>query len=300
MGTILSRTYVRVKSRLQNVDNEASTSMDSNHSGRVKRQRAEKRRKGTARRPPANSNHLIQNLFVVSRRSLALAPQPPGVAAKRRRLGLVCSLAARHRRLRRCGARPWSRRPLASLAARPPRVAVCRRGTAWMPRLSGSPTAGGRSSEGDVVPDGLDLVGYLARLFQDDVLRGRAPLAVVGGGEDLDRHAAQVAEGLVSMSPTAEVDLGDGVRPEEADRVDQGGELDGVPGGDRELLEQVASYGPLPRQGLTSQASSGHSSAISGRASSRSPARPRANPRQPTGRRGGVRRSPSPVRHRGR
>ena len=47
---------------------------------------------GTARRPPANSNHLIQNLFVVSRRSLALAPQPPGVAAldsRVRHLGLV-------------------------------------------------------------------------------------------------------------------------------------------------------------------------------------------------------------------
>ena len=37
---------------------------------------------------------------------------------------------------------------------------------------------------------------------------------------------------------------------EEPDRVDQGGELDGVPRGDGEPLEQVASYGPLPRQRL--------------------------------------------------
>ena len=48
-GTILYRTYVRVKSELRNVDRAKETSEDSNHSGRVKRPETEKAAQGTAR-----------------------------------------------------------------------------------------------------------------------------------------------------------------------------------------------------------------------------------------------------------
>jgi hypothetical protein len=56
------------------------TDPDRNHNGRVKRARNQKAAEGNSTVTTANSNHQIQISFVVSRRSLALAPQPPGGA----------------------------------------------------------------------------------------------------------------------------------------------------------------------------------------------------------------------------
>ena len=58
------------------------------------------------------------------------------------------------------------------------------------------------------------------------------PGPVQSGRQDLGGHPAEVAQRLVPMSPAAEVDLSDRVDATRAQRVDQGGGLHGVPGGD--------------------------------------------------------------------
>ena len=71
-----------------------------------------------------------------------------------------------------------------------------------------------------------------------------------GGGEDLDRHGTEVEQRLVSVRAGAEVDLGDRGRAVDGQRVDEGGQLDGVAGRDRQRGEQLPSHGPLAGERL--------------------------------------------------
>ena len=119
-----------------------------------------------------------------------------------------------------------------------------------LPPGAGTATAGGRSRRGISRRRSRSRSPTL-RGWSSATWSGAEPVERRrGGGQDLRRHRAEVAQGLVPVGAAAEVDLGDRLGAEQAGGVDQGGQLDGVPGGHREPLEQVPADGPLAGQRL--------------------------------------------------
>ena len=139
-----------------------------------------------------------------------------------------------------------------------------------------------------------DPVPGLAVLVEGDVVGGRAGGAPAGGGEDLRRHRAEVAQGLRPVGPATEVDLGDRVGTEQPDGCRSARPARRrTRSGTESRSNRSRRTAHSPASGCTSQLSSGHSSAISGRATS-SVTRPPSQARSPAAVVAGaaVRRSP--------
>src|SRR5699024_3898643 len=74
--------------------------------------------------------------------------------------------------------------------------------------------------------------------------------AGAGDGEELGGHDGEVMILLVLVGPGAEVDLRDRVEAVATEGVDERGDLDAVPGGDRERLHERTTRRPLSRERL--------------------------------------------------
>ena len=79
---------------------------------------------------------------------------------------------------------------------------------------------------------------------------GSRPNRRIGGAEHLGGHHAERVLGLLAVGAGAEVDLRQRVDAVRVDGVEEDGDLDAVPGGERQRLEQRATTGVLAGERL--------------------------------------------------